>query len=250
MALYTYRKKPVGKKKTFLTMVSYSTMTIGALFLFWSLYPIVASEMYNRVFIQNDVIAPIPGTLAAASVEKTRNVKGVDNEFSTNLVDYTHASSWFIDPGDESVHRYNSDITEYYLSVPKLGLEDVKVIVGGEDLLSGLIQYLPENPPGSEGTVNIFGHSTHTALYKDNDFKSVFTFLPSLQIGDIFHVKVDDIKYTYEIYDRVVIEPTEVSALQPKYDDSYVNLFTCVPVGTYNNRLQIKARLKKLPLQT
>lgn len=248
MPLYSYKKKPVGRQKKLLTFISYSTMTIGALFLFWSFYPIVASEVYNRLFIQSDMIAPIPGTFAATSVDKARSIKGGAQAFSTNLLDYTQASSWFVNAPEQNINAYNSDIKEYYLSIPKLNIENIRVVVGGNDLLTGLIQYLPENPPGVEGTVNIFGHSTHTSLYHKNDFKSIFTFLPSLQVGDIFYVTVDGVKFTYEIYDRVIIEPTELSALQPKYDTSYVNLFTCVPVGTFNNRLQVKARLQSTPV--
>lgn len=248
MALYAYKKRPTGGQRKFLTTVSYTTMTVGALFLFWSLYPIVASELYGRIFIENEIRAPIPNTLTASSVDKAQGIKGSSTAFSTNLIDYTQASSWFTNSPIQNINEYNSDIKEYSISIPKLDIEDAQVIVGGNDLLDGLIHYIPENLPGSEGTVNIFGHSTHTSLYRENDYKSIFTFLPSMQIGDIFYVTVDGVKYTYEIYDRVIIKPSDVAALQPRYDDSYVNLFTCVPVGTFNNRLQVKARLQKLPL--
>jgi sortase A len=248
MALYSYKKKPVGAQRRYLTLISYSTMTIGALFLFWSLYPIVASELYGRIFIDNAIIAPIPSTFAATSVDKTRGIKGTSTAFSTNLIDYTQASSWFINAPAQDINHYDSDIKEYFLTIPKLGIENVRVIVGGDDLLDGLIHYLPDGLPGSDGTVHIFGHSTHTSLYRKNNLKSIFTFLPSLQVGDIFYITVDGVRFTYEVYDRVIIKPTDVAALQPKYDDSYVNLFTCVPVGTYNNRLQVKARLQKLPI--
>lgn len=249
MALYSYKKKPIGKTRDILTLISYSTMTVGALFLFWSFYPVLASEMYNRIFIQSDVLAPIPGTTAAVSVEKTQGVRGADHAYSTNLVDYTRASSWFLDAETSNIHQYNSDIKEYTLTIPKLGVEDAKVIVDGDDLLTGLIQYAPENPPGVNGTANIFGHSTSPALSKKGDYKSIFTYLPTLDIGDTFYVDVDRVRYTYEVYDRVVISPDQVSALEPKYDNSYVNLFTCVPLGTYQKRLQVKARLVASPLR-
>lgn len=248
MALYRYHKKPTGQKKEILTLISYSAMTIGALFLFWSFYPIVASELYSKLFIQNDVVAPIPGSFDATSVQKAKGIRNGDQAYSTNLVDYTQASSWFTNAPTQNIHAYSGEIREYTLSIPKLNIDNIRVIVGGEDLLSGVIHYLPENPPGIDGTVNIFGHSTHPSLYKKGDYKSIFTFLPSLDVGDIFYVTVDNIKYTYEIYDRLVIKPSDVSALQPQYDNSYVNLYTCVPVGTFNNRLQLKAKLKDVPL--
>ncbi len=247
MALYSYHKKPTGATKHLLTYVSYTTMTIGALFLFWSFYPIVASELYSTFFIQNDVVAPIPGSFESTTVEKARSIKNGDEAYSTNLVDYTQASSWFTNAPSQNINAYSSDIKEYTLSIPKLNIDNVRVVVGGDNLLEGLIQYLPENPPGIEGTVNIFGHSTHPSLYKKKEYQSNFTFIPSLEVGDIFYVTVDSVRYTYEIYDRVVIKPSDIGALQPKYDNSYVNLYTCVPVGTFNSRLQIKARLKEIP---
>ena len=115
-------------------------------------------------------------------------------------------------------------------------------------MLAGLIHYVPENPPGIEGTVNIFGHSTTPALTKKDDYKSIFTYLPTLEVGDTFFVTVDGVRYNYEIYDRLIIEPDQINALSPKYDNSYINLFTCVPLGTYKNRLQVKARLIQKPL--
>ena len=155
MALYTYKKKPVGRQKAILTFISYSTMTIGALFLFWSFYPVVASEMYNRIFIESDVRAPIPENSSATSLSKAQAVKGTQQKYSTNLIDYTKASSWFTDSQPLNIHVFSNEIKEYTLSIPKLDIQDVKVAVGGEDLLTGLIHYLPENPPGVEGTVNI-----------------------------------------------------------------------------------------------
>lgn len=253
MPLYSYKKKPIGVQKRILTAISYTTMTIGALFLFWSFYPVVASEMYNRIFIQSDVLAPVPGN-QANSVERGLAVKGTQQAFSTNLVDYTKASAWFIDSGNLDIHAYSSDIKEYTLSIPKLAIEDARVVVAGDDLLKGLIHYLPENPPGINGTVNIFGHSTTPALakigdYKErDDYKSIFTYLPTLEIGDSFYVTVDTVRYTYEVYDRVIIRPDQISALEPKYDTSYINLYTCVPLGSYAKRLQVKARLKASPI--
>lgn len=244
MALYSYKKKPTGSQKRILTLISYSTMTIGALFLFWSFYPVIASEMYNRIFIQSDVLSPIPGTAASALTEAS-GVKGAQSKYSTNLVDYTKASSWFTDIESTDIHAYSSDITEYTLDIPKLNIDGAVVKVGGDDLLNGLIHYLPEYVPGINGTVNIFGHSTSPALARDGDYKSIFTYLPTLEAGDVFYITVDGIKYTYEIYDRVVIRPDQISALEPKYDNSYVNLFTCVPLGTYQKRLQVKAKLKQ-----
>ena len=53
-------------------------------------------------------------------------------------------------------------------------------------------------------------------------------------------------RYTYEVFDKVVVKPEEVEVLDQQYDDSYVDLITCVPHGTYLKRAVIKAKLKDL----
>jgi LPXTG-site transpeptidase (sortase) family protein len=97
--------------------------------------------------------------------------------------------------------------------------------------------------PGELGNVVIFGHSTLPQLYQPNDYKSIFTFLPSLQKGDKIFIKVGDLVYQYEVFEMFVVDPTEVSVLDQQFDASYLTLITCVPPGTYWKRLVVKAKL-------
>src|SRR3989338_7171557 len=133
MALYTYKKQIYGPKKAVLVFISYASMTLGALFLFWSFYPVLASEFYTRVFIDNSVTAPVPVNSVVSSVQKANLVAGTSSKFSTNLVDYTKASNWFVAPdnmealGPEELEN----VKEYTLDVPKIGIEQARVLVGG-----------------------------------------------------------------------------------------------------------------------
>ena len=137
-------------------------------------------------------------------------------------------------------------VKEYELSIPKLNIKKAKVSVGGDDLTKSLIHYLPQSLPGEYGNVAIFGHSTLPQLYSSKDYKSIFTYLPSLEQGDVIKVKIGDIEYQYQVYDMFVVDPDEVSVLEQQKDGSYLTLITCVPPGTYISRLVVKAKLRLL----
>ena len=101
--------------------------------------------------------------------------------------------------------------------------------------------------PGEFGNVAIFGHSTLPQLYSETDYKTIFTYLPSLEKGDKILIQVGDLQYVYEVFDMFVVSPDKISVLDQKYDASYVTLITCVPPGTWWKRLVVRAKLVQLP---
>lgn len=246
MPLYTYRKKTASLKKKVVNYFSYVSLATGSLLLFWSFYPIVSFEIYSRLFIQKKINSPVPRSEIASSLEAANSVLGSYNVFSSNLRDFTKVSLWFpTRPHGEILAKLN--IKEYSLSIPKINIRDARVVVGGEDLTKSLIHYMPVSLPGEYGNVVIFGHSTLPQIYNPKDYKTIFTYLPSLEKGDKITVKVEDNDYEYEVYEMFVINPDQVSVLDQKTDASYLTLITCVPPGTYWKRLVIRAKLTKLP---
>lgn len=246
MALYSYVKHQPSKKRQTAHALSYVSLTVGASLLFWAFYPIISFEIYSRLFIQNDVQTPVPRNQIATSLTTASSVLGSTDVFSSNLKDFVNANQWFdVKPQQKSQKKIT--VKEYTLSIPKINIMNAHVTVGGEDLSKSLVHYVPETLPGEYGNVTIFGHSTLPTLYHQNDYKSVFTYLPSLENGDTIIVKMGDIEYEYEVYDRFVVKPDHVSVLDQRYDASYLTLITCVPPGTYWLRLVVRAKLKNLP---
>lgn len=245
MSLYRYVKE---KKKTRLQevvhAVSYLSLTIGALLMFWAYYPIISFEIYSRLFITQDVNTPIPRSELATSLSNAQSVLGSYDVFSSNLRDFAQANVWFPTKPQNLVATKIS-VREYNLSIPKLNIVDAKVEVGGEDLTKKLVHYLPQSLPGEYGNVAIFGHSTLPQLYNSKDYKTIFTYLPSLEKGDKVFATVDGKEYEYEVYDMFVVKPDKISVLEQKLDDSYLTLITCVPPGTYWNRLVVRAKIKR-----
>lgn len=245
MSLYTYvRAKEKTKVQVVIHAISYVSLTIGALLMFWAYYPIISFEIYSRLFIAQDVDSPIPKSELATSLSNAQSVLGSYDVFSSNLRDFVQANVWFPTKPQNLVATKIS-VRNFALSIPKLNIVDAQVIVGGEDLSKSLVHYLPQSLPGEYGNVAIFGHSTLPQLYNAKDYKTIFTYLPSLEKGDTVFATVDGKEYEYEVYDMFVVKPDKISVLEQKLDDSYLTLITCVPPGTYWNRLVVRAKIKK-----
>lgn len=244
MAIKVYKKINNTPKRKFISFVSYIFLIIGSLFLFYSIYPIISFELYSRLFLENKIKDPLVKNDSPQSLKEAKNVLGAFNIFSNNLRDYTNVSLWFPSVSSYDNNTQTVSVKEYTLSIPKINIKNARVIVGGEDLEKGLVHYLPKVLPGEYGNVAIFGHSTLPQLYNPKDYKTIFTYLPSLEKGDLIIVKINDVEYTYEIYDMFVVNPNQVEVLNQQKDNAYLTLITCVPPGTYLKRLVVKAKIK------
>lgn len=244
MALYRYVKKKPKKHATIAVWISYTSLVTGALFLFWSFYPIISFQLYARLFLNQRLVRPVPAFETTTALQTANSVLGDYTILSTNLSDYTKAGVWF--PSKPQAVNQEIKIKSYTLSIPRLNIKSAKVVVGGEDLSKSLIHYLPTSYPGAYGNVAIFGHSTLPQLYNPKDYKTIFTYLPSLVKGDKIEVVINETSYEYEVYDTFVVDPDQVSVLDQQYDAAYLTLITCVPPGTAWRRYIVKAKLTQI----
>lgn len=220
MALYAYKKKRFSRKDVIIKKFSHISIILGFILMFWAFYPIISFEIYSKFFIKQS------------------------NKTSKDVVksDLTKASFWF---PDYKVNNNNQkvNIKKYTISVPKLNIENAVVNVGGDDLTKSLIQFVPTSLPGENGNVVILGHSTLPQLYNIKDYKTIFTYLSSLKEGDMVEIKLGDQLFKYKVFQLFIVKPTEISVLKQNFSDSFLTLITCVPPGTYWNRLIVKAKL-------
>ncbi len=249
MSLYVYVKEKKTVQKRVVNYASYITLTIGSILLFWAFYPVISFEIYSRLFIQRQTASPVPNQIASSLALADSALGSNNGVFSNNLRDFTQASLWFPTTKNQTKSGGKFKIKEYSLSIPKLNIDRARVIIGGEDLTKGLVHYLPVTLPGEHGNVVVFGHSTLPQLYNVRDYKTIFTYLPSLEKGDKVLVNSDGGVYEYEVYEMFVVKPDQISVLEQKFDTSYLTLVTCVPPGTYWNRLVVRAKISKLPDQ-
>lgn len=246
MALRIYLKKKhyTAKRKT-VNFFSYIFLFAGTMLLFWSFYPIVSFTIYSKLFLKNNINAPVSDQNMASSLKEANSVLGSFNVFSNNLRDYTQASIWF--PASPQLNQLSQlTVKEYTLSIPKLNIKKARVVVGGEDLTKSLVHYLPQSLPGEYGNVAIFGHSTLPQLYNPKDYKTIFTYLSALEKGDKIFVNVGEFEYQYEVTTLFIVKPNDISVLEQKKDDSYLTLITCEPPGTWLERLVVTAKLTKI----
>lgn len=192
-------------------------------------WPILSFEVLMAPKLQAGIISP----LAETQVLGTK----------TSTADLTQASNWF---PTAPRNLGPSKITSYTLSIPKLKIKDAAVIIGSNDLSKSLIQWGGTSNPGEFGNTVIFGHSVLPAFFDPKNYTTIFSTLPTIKEKDEIFVYYDGITYRYQVSQMKVVEPSDVSVLEQKYDDSYVVLITCVPPGTYWKRLVVTARLVKI----
>ncbi len=94
--------------------------------------------------------------------------------------------------------------------------------------------------PGTKGNVVIGGHSSNN-VFNAGKFKYVFVNLKKLDVGDVFYVNYQGVRYTYKItVAKKIITPKETSVLA-QTETPTITLFTCDPPGTNVNRLIVQA---------
>jgi sortase A len=155
--------------------------------------------------------------------------------------DYANPKNWF--PVAPILPPQPSRITDYSLSIPKLGIEDARVQIGGEDMMENLVQYPGTALPGQYGNSVIFGHSVLPQFFNPKNYKTIFSTLPTLKEGDEILIDFDGIRYRYLVRKMVEAKPEDVTILEQNYDSQWLSLITCVPPGTYLRRLIVRAQL-------
>ncbi len=230
MALYRYVKFAPNPRnpRRISRVVSFSLMSVGVGLLLWVIWPILSFTL-----ISQDMFAA-----TVTPVSDTKNLSPV--AYAAAGSEFTNANAWF--PASPQ-KRVAAPVNTYTLSIPKLKIADALVTVAGDDLALSLVHYGGTALPGEYGNTVIFGHSTLPQLFNPKNYKTIFSTLPTMKEGDEIDVTYDGISYVYKVFDMTVSDPSDLSALEQKFDDSYLTLITCVPPGTYWQRLHVKARL-------
>ena len=109
--------------------------------------------------------------------------------------------------------------------------------------MESLIQYPGTALPGQYGNPVVFGHSVLPQFFNPQNYKTIFSTLPTLKEGDEILIDFDGITYRYEVVSLHEVLPENVSVLEQRYNTEYLTLITCVPPGTYLRRLVVTARL-------
>ncbi|MGA3291732.1 MAG: sortase [Candidatus Microgenomates bacterium] len=227
-------------QKTILRVAALISGISGIVILTGVIYPIV---LYNTTYSKNytKLVSPVNGSTTNATVTNpTQNVLGSSASGQSD----TDASTWFT--GGATKEDFGSSSINYYtLTIPKLDIDGATVAIGGDDLDKSLIQYPGTALPGKRGNAVIFGHSVLPLYNNPKSYRSIFTMLPTLTIGDQIFVNYDGVSYTYKVETMFEVLPTDIQVLDQDSSDSFLTLVTCVPPGDPwdPKRLIVRARV-------
>ena len=242
MALYRYvkstRTHPRSRGKVPI-LVSLLSISAGVGLLFWVGWPIVAFTIFTQSLFRSTV-SPIAEDLPSPKSSFAPTVLAAGEAVSPISGGFTNANAWFPTMPQKKVV---TPVNTYTVTIPKLGIADATAIIGGSDLSKSLIHYGGTGLPGEYGNAVIFGHSTLPQFYNPKNYTTIFSTLPTMEEGDDIFVTYDGVTYRYRVFGMTVLDPTDLSLLEQRFDDSYITLVTCVPPGTYWKRLYVQARL-------
>lgn len=136
--------------------------------------------------------------------------------------------------------------TEPEVIIPKINVEipvvyDIPTIDESQveaGLENGVVHYADTAMPGQNGNIVIVGHSSNN-IFNPGKYKFAFVLLSRMDVGDTFYLQKDGKRYTYQIYDKRVVKPTDTSVLGPQPRTATATLITCDPPGTSTNRLVV-----------
>lgn len=220
----TYIKKPKGKRNK--KIAGIVLITVGVLFFLYAFLPLISWQVYFAdTFAAQKIDSPIPFS---------NLISNYAGSFGKNYYD---AASWYpnFDVGDKKV--------TYSISIPSLNVENAEVSNADTDLTHHLVQFNSDSFPGTLGNVVIFGHSTLPQLFNQKNYKTIFSTLYKLKVGDTINLGYENKKYTYRIEQALVVEADDTSVLAQDFSGRTITLITCTPPGTVWKRLVIKAKL-------
>jgi len=136
---------------------------------------------------------------------------------------------------------------KFYLTVPKLGIE--KAVVESNsismDPKDALGHYAGSAFPGQPGNSFIYGHSVLPWFFNPKNYKTIFSTIENLEVGDEIILEFEGHKFTYLVENKETLYPEEVNPLEktkPAFlNEATVTLMTCVPPGTKLKRLLVHA---------
>ena len=85
--------------------------------------------------------------------------------------------------------------------------------------------------------------NTALAAHRSYTYGRFFNRLDEVELGDEIIVTTKGVEYKYKVFNKVVVEPTDVSVLKRNKKDKIVTLITCTPIKTATHRLIIQGKI-------
>ncbi|MDN4070277.1 class D sortase [Paenibacillus vini] len=122
------------------------------------------------------------------------------------------------------------------LNIPKIKLT-VPVLEGaGLEQLKEGAGHLPET-----AEIGTPGGNSGIAAHRSWTFGQYFNRLDEMEVDDEFQILTKNRLYTYRILGKTVVEPTDISVLEPVSGKTMLTLITCHPLHSNKQRLIVAA---------
>lgn len=253
-----YQQTKRSTKNKFVAMLPAIFITLGSVILANALWPIASYMVFTSPMLQRpELLSPVPDNpivrQASVLAQAQANVTPPEMlrpKIIRDDLDYTNLSNWFPSGSPETPSsETSSEVKEYTVDIPTLGIENATVTVGGTDLDDSLIQYPGTADPGEFGAPVIFGHSVLRQFYNPSlknprRYMSIFSKIMTMQAGEKIYINYDGIRYTYSVIKKVEVKPEDLYILEQEYNARQLKLITCVPEGTYLRRGVLLAQLE------
>ena len=181
----------------------------------------------------------VNSSLVFPSANSQNEISDISTNITENITDESGVT--------KKIYRFPINLTDNQLFIPKINLTapiNWSVAVDDASLLnslkSGLAHFNISSLPGEIGNVFVSGHSSYY-WWDKGQYKKVFALLPEVKVGDAIYLKYQDQPYIYQVEETKAIKPTDVSVVN-KTDYPVISLMTCVPIGTAQNRLIVRAK--------
>ena len=214
--------KFIAKRQSF--FISAGFLSVGIFILMQAILPILSFQLWAMGQRLNNQVLVSP-------TQGSKQVLGVSVEDKDNF-------PAFISSARTSEHSYD----KFYLSVPKLKIQNAPVYVDSNDLSKGLAHLSGTALPGEKGNVFISGHSAIRPAFSIK--QALFSNLTDLKVGDQMIVDTSGSRFIYEVIGFKIVDPSDLSVISaPDTMGRYISLMTCVPPGLNFKRLIVLGKM-------
>ena len=201
-------------------------------------FPYISNAVYNRNKLQTKVYYEQQSS--SLSQEEINQRIEEARLYNQQLIDSGVVLTEPFDPIQEDLdEKYFSMLNDTeemgYISIPSLDLNLPIYHSTDEEVLEKGVGHLYHTslPVGGQSTNCVL--SAHCGLPN----AELFTHLDKLKNGNTFTIQVYNETYTYEVYDKAVVDPEDVSSLYIQPGKDIVTLITCTPYGVNTHRLLV-----------
>ncbi|MGI8419119.1 MAG: sortase [Candidatus Levyibacteriota bacterium] len=237
-------KKNAGKKlRIFARFTGLLALMLGLCLGMYTFFPLISYELYIKpAFASQAFASPIPQTTMVTQA----SIQSLLKNTATQIADIAehNSDSWLPTANSYKEVGVTSSLSNFYLSIPTLGIDNAYVSNTDNNVNLHLIHFPGTTLPPHVGNAAIFGHSTLPQWFDPHNPHAIFATAHTLKVDDIIKVTVSNQVYTYKIINIHIVDADDTSYLQQDSDGSYLTIITCTPPGTTWKRLVIKSKLE------